>query len=202
MTRGDAWQLRGGLGPEGGSLSGGSAKVRPEPRAGPHGNGGTLSVQVVPDGSAALPFVNESPDTWTFQGDTSALVGRSYSVRLENGGRSRVKVVIAVNGVNVYVRKPIAGTADRDVGSILGPGQTRVVTGLQSDEQTAQRFVFKPGPSPRERSAAAPGWARSRCRSTKRGRGRLTHWGPAGGSRPRNGNRRSPLPHQSRESPS
>jgi PDZ domain len=109
-----------------------------------YGNGNTLYVQIVPDGRAALPFESESPDTWTFQGDTASLVGKSYTVRLENSGRTRIKVVIGVDGVNVYFRKPIAGAADRDIGSILGPGQTRVVTGFQSDEQTAQRFVFSP----------------------------------------------------------
>jgi hypothetical protein len=109
-----------------------------------YGSGSTLFVQVVPDGRAALPFESDSPDTWAFQGDTASLVGKSYTVRLENTGRSRIKVVIGVDGVNVYFRKPIVGAADRDIGSILGPGQTRTVSGFQSDEQTAQRFVFSP----------------------------------------------------------
>ena len=121
--------------------SGGAAQSRVRV---PYGNGNTLSVQIVPDGRAALPFVSESPDAWTFQGDTASLVGKSYNVRLENSGHSRIKVVVGVDGVNVYFRKPIAGAADRDVGSILAPGQTRVVTGFQSDELTAQRFVFSP----------------------------------------------------------
>jgi hypothetical protein len=109
-----------------------------------YGSGNTLFVQIVPDGRAALPFLSEGPDTWEFQGDTASLVGKSYTVRLENSGRSRIKVVIGVDGVNVYFRKPIVGAAGRDIGSILGPGQSRTVSGFQSDEQTAQRFVFSP----------------------------------------------------------
>jgi hypothetical protein len=109
-----------------------------------YGDGESLYVQVTADGRQPLPFDRDSSGTWTFRGDTASLVGKSYTVRLENTGRSRIKVVVGVDGVNVYFRKPIAGVADGDIGSILGPGQTRVLTGFQADEQTAQRFVFSP----------------------------------------------------------
>jgi hypothetical protein len=108
------------------------------------GSGNSLYVQVIPDGRAPMRFESDAPDAWVFEGDTAALVGKSYTIRVENRGRSRVKVVVGVDGVNAYYRKPLAGTADRDVGSILGPGQTRVLTGFQVDERTAQRFVFSP----------------------------------------------------------
>jgi PDZ domain len=108
------------------------------------GSGNALYVQVIPDGRAPMRFESDAPDAWVFQGDTAALVGKSYTIRVENRGRSRIKVVVGVDGVNAYYRKPLTGAADRDVGSILGPGQTRVLTGFQADERTAQRFVFSP----------------------------------------------------------
>jgi hypothetical protein len=109
-----------------------------------YGRGNSLFVQVIPDGRPPMPFESEGSDAWAFRGDTASLVGKSYTIRLENRGRSRIKVVVGVDGVNAYFRKPIAGTADRDIGSILGPGQNRVLTGFQADEETAQRFVFSP----------------------------------------------------------
>lgn len=117
-----------------------------------YGGGNSVFVQVIPDGRAAMQFEREGPAAWVFRGDSSALVGKSYTIRLENNGSSRIKVVVGVDGVNVYFRKPIQGTADGDIGSILGPGQRRVLTGFQADEQTAQRFVF----SPPEYSEGAP----------------------------------------------
>lgn len=109
-----------------------------------YGSGGALVVQLVPDGRSPLPFERDASGAWVFRGDTAPLVGRSYTVRLENRGRGRIKVVVGVDGVNAYFREPIAGRADRDVGSILGPGQERELAGFQVDEQTAQRFVFSP----------------------------------------------------------
>lgn len=109
-----------------------------------YGSGNSLFVQVIPDGRQPMPFESESPGAWVFRGDTASLVGKSYTIRLQNSGRSRIKVVVGVDGVNAYFRKPLTGTADRDIGSILAPGQTRVLTGFQVDEQTAQRFVFSP----------------------------------------------------------
>lgn len=110
----------------------------------PYGNGDTLLVELVAEGRAPMPFERDASGMWSFRGDTASLVGKSYTIRLENSGRSRIKVVVGVDGVNVYFRKPIRGSADGDIGSILGPGQTRVITGFQADEMTAQRFVFSP----------------------------------------------------------
>lgn len=109
-----------------------------------YGSGGALVVQLVPDGRSPLPFQRDASGAWVFRGDTAPLVGRSYTVRLENRGRGRIKVVVGVDGVNAYFREPIAGRADRDVGSILGPGHKRELAGFQVDEETAQRFVFSP----------------------------------------------------------
>ena len=151
IARGMATRMHGGRGRPG--LDGAPATAQESLRAGgaaqdrvraSYGSGNSLYVQVIPDGRAPMRFESESPDAWVFRGDTAALVGKSYTIRLENSGRSRIKVVIGVDGVNAYFRKPLAGTADRDMGSILGPGQTRVLTGFQVDEQTAQRFVFSP----------------------------------------------------------
>ena len=132
-------RLRGGLGPQ--------DKLRLS-----YGAGNSLYVQVNPDGRPAMPFENDGPGAWAFPGNTASLVGQSYTVRLENSGRSRIKVVVSVDGVNVYFKKPVVGAADRDIGSIIDPGQVRVLTGFQVDEQTAQRFVF----SPAEFSEGAP----------------------------------------------
>jgi len=110
----------------------------------PYSGGDSISVQVVPDGRPPLRFERESGGTWVFRGDTTPLVGKSYVVRVGNQGKRRIKVVVGVDGVNVYFRKPIVGSADGDIGSILGPGQNRELTGFQADERTAQRFVFSP----------------------------------------------------------
>lgn len=109
-----------------------------------YGGGNSVFVQVIPDGRGAMQFEREGPGAWVFRGDSESLVGKSYTIRLENNGSNRIKVVVGVDGINVYFRRPIVGTADGDIGSILGPGQRRVLTGFQSDEQTAQRFVFSP----------------------------------------------------------
>ena len=109
----------------------------------PIGDGDSLYIQVTAENGPPMTFERDS-GVWAFRGDTASLVGKSYTVRLENPGRKRIKVVVGVDGVNAYFRKPIVGAADGDIGSILGPGQTRVLTGFQADEQTAQRFVFSP----------------------------------------------------------
>ncbi|MEO8359155.1 MAG: PDZ domain-containing protein [Vicinamibacteria bacterium] len=117
-----------------------------------YGAGNSLYVQVTPDGRPAMPFESDGPGAWAFTGNTASLVGQSYTVRLENTGRSRIKVVVSVDGVNVYFKNPVVGAADRDIGSIIGPGQVRVLTGFQVNDRTAQRFVF----SPAEFSEGAP----------------------------------------------
>ncbi|MCU0291354.1 MAG: PDZ domain-containing protein [Thermoanaerobaculaceae bacterium] len=106
--------------------------------------GNSISVQVIPEGRSPLLFQGEGDDKWIFTGDTRKLVGKSYSIRLQNHGRLRIKVVVGVDGVNVYFRKPIEGYAREDVGAVLGPGEVRFIKGFQVDMSEAQQFVFSP----------------------------------------------------------
>jgi len=108
-----------------------------------HG-GGSLEVQLVPDRGKALVLKQDGPNRWAFDGSTSDLVGGSYSIVLRNRSSERLKVVVGVDGLNVYRKAAIAGRADADTGSILSPGETRTLKGWQMDHSTAQRFVFSP----------------------------------------------------------
>lgn len=108
-----------------------------------HG-GGTLEVQVRPDQGRALVLEAGGPNRWTFDGSTDALVGGSYSIVLHNVGSERIKIVVGVDGLNVYGKRRIVGRADSDTGSILGPGETRVLQGWQMNNRAADRFVFSP----------------------------------------------------------
>jgi hypothetical protein len=108
-----------------------------------HG-GGTLEVQLVPDRGKALNLKPRGPHRWVFDGATEALVGGSYSIELRNRSSERLKVVVGVDGLNVYGKDRIVGRADGDTGSILSPGETRILKGWQMDHRTAQRFVFSP----------------------------------------------------------
>lgn len=105
---------------------------------------GSLDVEVILDNGRNLPFDRAGGDRYKYQGATSDLVGRPYSIHLRNRTDERLKVVVAVDGVNVYWKAPLRGTADGDVGSILRPGERRELEGFQVDENTAQRFVFSP----------------------------------------------------------
>ena len=84
------------------------------------------------------------PHRWVFDGVTEALVGGSYSIELRNRSSQRIKIVVGVDGLNVYGKDRIVGRADGDTGSILAPGETRILKGWQMDQSTAQRFVFSP----------------------------------------------------------
>lgn len=106
--------------------------------------GNSLSVQVIPDGRRAIQFRNEGGDRYEMIGDTRVLMGKSYAIRLENNGRERIKVVVAVDGVNAFFRRPVEGYARADVGAILAAREVRVIQGFQVDEEQAQRFVFSP----------------------------------------------------------
>jgi hypothetical protein len=105
---------------------------------------GSLEVALVPDRGPRLALVADSSGRWVFRGDTGELVGRSYSIELDNRTPERLKVVVAVDGLNVYDRVPVVGRADRDVGSILRPWTDRTLKGWQVDLDTAQQFVFSP----------------------------------------------------------
>ena len=106
--------------------------------------GGTLEVTLRPDRGPTLQLTADGPHRWVFEGPTSKLVGGSYSILLRNRTAERLKVVIGVDGLNVYGREVVAGTAGEDVGSILDPWADRNLPGWQLDDQRAQRFVFSP----------------------------------------------------------
>ena len=106
--------------------------------------GGSLDVALVPDGGAPLRLGSAGPHRYTFTGATAALVGRSYSVRLRNRTGERLKVVVGVDGLNVYAKETIVGSSDGDTGSILDPWSDRTLAGWQLDDERAQRFVFSP----------------------------------------------------------
>jgi hypothetical protein len=106
--------------------------------------GGTLDVTLRPDRGRALPLAGDGSHTWVYGGDTAALVGQPYSIELRNRTRERLKVVVSVDGLNVYGREVVAGAASRDVGSILSPWDDRSLPGWQLDDERAQRFVFSP----------------------------------------------------------
>lgn len=106
--------------------------------------GSSVSVQVIPDGRSALQFRSVGSDRYELVGDTRSLVGKSYALRIENHGRQRIKVVVAIDGVNAFFRRPVEGYARADVGAVLGSREVRTIRGFQLDGDQAQRFVFSP----------------------------------------------------------
>jgi hypothetical protein len=105
---------------------------------------GSLDVSLVPDRGRPLPLLHEGGNRWVFSGPTTALVGESYAIVLHNRTGERLKVVVGVDGLNVYEREVVAGRADEDVGSILAPWSDRTLPGWQIGSHRAQRFVFSP----------------------------------------------------------
>lgn len=105
---------------------------------------GTLEVTLRPDRSSALQLVPDGPHRWVYDGATSSLVGGSYAILLRNRTGERLKVVVGVDGLNVYGREVVAGSSGEDVGSILQPWSDRTLPGWQLDDRRAQRFVFSP----------------------------------------------------------
>lgn len=106
---------------------------------------GSLEVEIVPEGSRPLEFDRVGgSDRWVTPDDTRELIGRNYRIELRNRTSERLKVVVAVDGVNVYWKRPIDGDA-RDTGSVLPRADRRVIGGFQVDGFTAERFVFSPG---------------------------------------------------------
>jgi hypothetical protein len=120
----------------------------PHPDAGPAIRlpvaSGWLEVSLRPDGGGPLPLAAAGPNRWVLAGPTTALVGESYSLVLANRTGERLKVVVGVDGLNVYEREVIGGRADQDVGSILAPWGERTLPGWQLGHDRAQRFVFSP----------------------------------------------------------
>ena len=105
---------------------------------------GTVEIELVPDRGRSLPLVEKGPNRWAFHGATAALVGQSYSILVRNRTPERLKIVVGVDGLNVYGRDPVLGRSDTDTGSILSPWSDRTLRGWQVDQQSAQRFVFSP----------------------------------------------------------
>jgi hypothetical protein len=106
--------------------------------------GGSLELQVIPDGSPPLEFDREGDDRWVFRGDTERLVGRSYRLRIANRSSNRLKVVVGIDGLNVFGRDPVQGKSSRDAGAIVAARSERTLEGWQEDRRTARRFVFSP----------------------------------------------------------
>ncbi len=106
--------------------------------------GGSLEVTLRPDRGPALRLISEGQSRWVFDGPTSNLVGGSYSILLRNRTSERLKVVIGVDGLNVYGREVVAGSSSEDVGSILAPWSDRTLPGWQLDDARAQRFLWSP----------------------------------------------------------
>ena len=105
---------------------------------------GTVEVALAADNGRELRLKRDGRNRWVFDGSTAALVGGSYSIVLRNRTPERLKIVVGVDGLNVYRRKPVVGRSDGDVGSIVGPWGSRTLSGWQLDHERAQRFVFSP----------------------------------------------------------
>jgi hypothetical protein len=105
---------------------------------------GAVEVSIRPDHSRALALRPRGSQRWVFDGSTADLIGQSYSIVLRNRTSERIKVVVGVDGLNIYRKNPIVGRADGDIGSVLGPWSTRELPGWQLDLDHAQRFVFSP----------------------------------------------------------
>ena len=107
-------------------------------------NGGCVGVEVVPDREGSLVFSRTSGNVWRLSGNGAGLIGRPYSIRLTNRTPLRLKIVVGVDGLNIYQKNPVKGRSDRDVGSILAPWGERRLEGWQLDHRSAERFVFSP----------------------------------------------------------
>ncbi len=103
---------------------------------------GGITVRVVPRGDRAIPFHRLDSTRWAFYGNQENLVGKAYEIELENTTDSRAKIVVGVDGMNIYRKKDLAGNPTDDIGSILSPGARRTLPGWQTSSERAERFVF------------------------------------------------------------
>jgi hypothetical protein len=106
--------------------------------------GGGITVRVVPRNESAIQFYSLDGNRWGFYGDQEALIGKDYQIELENTTSSRAKIVVGVDGLNIYRKKTLAGNPTDDIGSILSPGASRTLPGWQVSSERAERFVFSP----------------------------------------------------------
>lgn len=125
-----------------------STALPPKPTAAPVESiwipaaGGGITVRVVPLGDRAIPFHRLDSTRWAFYGNQENLVGQAYQIELENTTDSRAKIVVGVDGMNIYRKKDLAGNPTDDIGSILSPGAKRTLPGWQTSSERADRFVF------------------------------------------------------------
>lgn len=105
---------------------------------------GGITVRVVPRGERAIQFHRLDRTRWGFYGNQENLVGKAYQIELENTTSSRAKIVVGVDGMNIYRKKDLAGNPTDDIGSILSPGAKRTLPGWQTSSERAERFVFSP----------------------------------------------------------
>ena len=103
---------------------------------------GGITVRVVPRGDRAIPFHRLDSTRWAFYGNQENLVGKAYEIELENTTDSRAKIVVGVDGMNIYRKKDLSGNPTDDIGSILSPGAKRTLPGWQTSSERAERFVF------------------------------------------------------------
>lgn len=126
------------------------AVLPPEPTVAPVDSiwipaaGGGITVRVVPRGERAIQFHRLDRTRWGFYGNQENLVGKAYQIELENTTSSRAKIVVGVDGMNIYRKKDLAGNPTDDIGSILSPGAKRTLPGWQTSSERAERFVFSP----------------------------------------------------------
>ena len=104
--------------------------------------GGGIIVRVVPVGDRAIQFHRLDSSRWGFYGNQQNLIGKAYQIELENTTSSRAKIVVGVDGLNIYRKKDLAGNPTDDIGSILSPGAKRTLPGWQTSSERAERFVF------------------------------------------------------------
>src|SRR5262245_29309884 len=57
---------------------------------------GTLDITLQPDHGRSLALTTDGANGWSFEGNTSSLVGQPYAIELENHTSERVKVVVSV----------------------------------------------------------------------------------------------------------
>ncbi len=99
-----------------------------------------VSVSVLSNGNSIQEFEKDS---------RVFIEGREnweYSVKLENHNSFRVKVTLGIDGVNVIDSKPI-GEDSKEMGYILGAGESTVIKGYRLDESNVASFRFTDGKS-------------------------------------------------------
>ncbi len=99
---------------------------------------GDFSMTVLVDGRPLAEYLHDGARY------VEARKGREYSVRLRNGTGRRVAVALAVDGLNSIDAKHTSAREARKW--ILGPWETIELTGWQTGDSTARRFVFTSEP--------------------------------------------------------